>query len=120
MIYLSIYLLFILCSPEPYATNIHYSTKFVLIINYISDHLWPKLRVSKEGDLEIIGVIDEGTYYFNIVAEDFGPNSSTVLKARAKVANTFIVISKNVRMYSRNAWYKYMGRHVRCVDVGTR
>jgi hypothetical protein len=49
------------------------------------------LRVSEDGDLEIIGVIDEGTYNFDVVAADFGPNSSTVLKARSRVTVIFIL-----------------------------
>jgi len=44
-----------------------------------------KIRVSKYGDLEVIGKIDEGFYDFDVVAVDYGPNSSTRLKAKSKV-----------------------------------
>lgn len=65
----------------------YYTIQIILYYNNIdiSDHLWPKLRVSKDGELEIIGVIDEGSYNFDVVAVDFGPNSSTVLNARSRV-----------------------------------
>lgn len=48
--------------------------------------LMPMLRVSKDGDLEVIGTIDEGIYDFDVVAVDYGPDSSTLLKARSKVS----------------------------------
>lgn len=46
----------------------------------------PTLRVSQDGDLEVIGNIDEGIYDFDVVAVDYGPGSSTLLKARSKVS----------------------------------
>jgi len=49
------------------------------------EQLLTKLRVSDDGELEILGNIDEGYYNFDIVAVDFGPNSTTILKAISKV-----------------------------------
>lgn len=46
----------------------------------------PMLRVNKDGDLEVIGNIDEGVYDFDVVAVDYSPGSSTLLKARSKVS----------------------------------
>jgi len=46
------------------------------------------LRVTDDGELEILGNIDEGSYSFDIVAVDYGPNSTTVLKDRSKVIYT--------------------------------
>lgn len=45
----------------------------------------PMLRVNKDGDLEVIGNIDEGIYDFDVVAVDYSPGSSTLQKARSKV-----------------------------------
>jgi len=41
--------------------------------------------MNKDGDLEIIGYIEEGFYNFDIVASDFDPESSTVLTDTSKV-----------------------------------
>ncbi|XP_025420336.1 uncharacterized protein LOC112690522 isoform X2 [Sipha flava] len=97
--------------PESYNHFIkeEYSFKGNYSLEYVPDHLWPMLRVSEDGDLEIIGVIDEGTYNFDVVAADFGPNSSTVLKARSRV-NLFIdnvavcnsKVSSFIKAYSKH------------------
>lgn len=56
------------------------------------------MRIDHNGDLEVIGNIDEGFYCFDVVAVDNSPNSSTVpLKAVAKVI-AFIILTKNARL----------------------
>jgi len=56
------------------------------------------LRVTDDGELEVLGNIDEGYYSFDIVAVDYGPNSTTVLKDRSKVIYT---------LYYNNDVFKY-------------
>jgi len=50
------------------------------------------LRVTDDGELEVLGNIDEGYYSFDIVAVDYGPNSTTVLKDRSKVINILYIV----------------------------
>lgn len=49
------------------------------------EELLTKLRINKDGDLEVIGYIEQGFYNFDVVASDFGINSSIVLNATSKV-----------------------------------
>ncbi|XP_027842981.2 uncharacterized protein LOC114124021 [Aphis gossypii] len=74
---------------DKYFSKNEYSFKGNYSLEYVPEQLLTKLRVSDDGELEVLGNIDEGHYNFDIVAVDFGPNSTTVLKATSKV-NMFI------------------------------
>lgn len=74
---------------DKYFSKNEYSFKGNYSLEYVPEQLLTKLRVSDDGELEVLGNIDEGYYNFDIVAVDFGPNSMTVLKATSKV-NMFI------------------------------
>lgn len=54
-------------------------------IKFDLEPLLTKLRITDDGELEVLGNIDEGYYNFDVVAVDYGPNSTTVLKDRSKV-----------------------------------
>ncbi|CAI6348183.1 unnamed protein product [Macrosiphum euphorbiae] len=70
---------------DKYFSKNEYSFKGNYTLEYVPEQLLTKLRVTDDGELEVMGNIDEGYYSFDIVAVDYGPNSTTVLKDRSKV-----------------------------------
>lgn len=70
---------------DKYFSKNEYSFKGNYSLEYVPEHLLTKLRVTDDGELEVLGNIDEGYYSFDIVAVDYGRNSTTVLKDRSKV-----------------------------------
>ncbi|VVC25193.1 Cadherin,Cadherin-like,Cadherin conserved site [Cinara cedri] len=69
-----------------------YTFKGNYSLEYLPDQLLSNLRISRDGDLEVIGNIIEGFYSFDVVAVDFSPNhksSSAVLKTKSRV-NLFV------------------------------
>lgn len=76
---------------------------FITVLLLNSDELLTKLRVNNNGDLEIIGNINEGFYDFEVLAVDYDPNTSTVLRAKSKVSR-FLMLDfyQNILNFIKN------------------
>ncbi|KAL5243981.1 hypothetical protein ACI65C_011391 [Semiaphis heraclei] len=70
---------------DKYISKNEYSFKGNYSLEYVPEPLLTKLRITDDGELEVLGNIDEGYYNFDVVAVDYGPNSTTALKDRSKV-----------------------------------
>ncbi|XP_026807790.1 uncharacterized protein LOC113550256 [Rhopalosiphum maidis] len=70
---------------DKYFSKNEYSFRGNYSLEYVPEPLLTKLRVNDDGELEVLGSIDEGYHSFDVVAVDYGPNSTTILKARSKV-----------------------------------
>ncbi|XP_025202436.1 cadherin-87A-like [Melanaphis sacchari] len=94
---------------DKYFSKNEYSFKGNYSLEYVPEQLLIRLRISDDGELELLGNIDEGYYIFDVVAVDYSPNSTSILKARSKV-HVFIDniavcssgISKFIRAFSKH------------------
>ncbi|XP_022177630.1 uncharacterized protein LOC111038715 [Myzus persicae] len=94
---------------DKYFSKNEYSFNGNYTLEYVPEQLLTKLRITDDGELEVLENIDEGFYSFDVVAVDYGPNSTTVLKDRSKV-NIFIdnvaacdsSTSKFIRAFSKH------------------